>query len=216
MVSAIMNNKIRDAIKAAGMQQNEVAKLIGINEIHFSRVINKKVSLTPQMAEKLSNIKELQLEKKELLFPSLDLEIAGQFWSGTKVEMFKFDRPILKIPSAIMPGSYGINFRANKDVDTNYSLDFNQGIIYIFNSYWQKNNKIDPLCFKSVAMVERDNGDLAIGWISEPDAKNRFYFTVLHSTITMLIKIKWAAICSGTVNLKALPDIHENESMHIE
>ena len=72
-----MNNKIRDAIKAAGMQQNEVAKLIGINEIHFSRVINKKVSLTPQMAEKLSNIKELQLEKKELLFPSLDLEIAG-------------------------------------------------------------------------------------------------------------------------------------------
>ena len=65
-------------------------------------------------------------------------------------------------------------------------------------------------------MVERDNGDLLIGWISEPDSKNKFYFTVLHSTITMHIKIKWGAICSSTVNLKSLSDIHDNESMHIE
>ena len=219
MTISIMNDFLKTAIRDAGLKQKDIATDIGMDPIHFNKVLNKKASLTPKFAHQLANYKEgvLGVREQDLLFPPLDLELIGQFWSGTKVEMFQFDRPTLKIPTAIRTGSIGIVFRGNEDRDTDWRLKFGEGLCYVFNTENQRKKIKNPLGYGTINLIQRDTGDYYIGWLGKPDKNEKHMFTPMYATTTLRLKIEWNAIFEGSVNLKAAPDIMDNDSiMHIE
>lgn len=219
MPLAIMNDFLKTAIRDAGLKQKDIATDIGIDPIHLNKVLNKKAALTQKFAHQLANYKNgiLGVREQDLLFPPLDLELIGQFWSGTKVEMFQFDRPTLKIPTAIRAGSIGIIFRGNEDRDTDWRLKFYEGLCYVFHTEYQRKKMKNPLGYGTINLIQRDNGDFLIGWLSKPDKNEKHSFTPMYASTTYRLKIEWNCIFEGSVNLKAVPDIMENDSiMHIE
>ena len=64
--------ELKKRIKKSGLHQKKIAKILGINEIHLSKVMNGKASLTQKMAHNLSNISELNITEKEILYPDVD------------------------------------------------------------------------------------------------------------------------------------------------
>ena len=69
MAMNIMLLKLRKSIKNSGLQQIEIAKIIGINVIHLNKVLNGKASLTSNIVKKLENIKILHIKEHDLLYP---------------------------------------------------------------------------------------------------------------------------------------------------
>jgi plasmid maintenance system antidote protein VapI len=69
MVINIILAELRKSIKNSGLQQIEIAKIIGINVIHLNKVLNGKASLTQNMARKLANIKLLNTTEQNILYP---------------------------------------------------------------------------------------------------------------------------------------------------
>tara|TARA_R100001086_G_scaffold176799_1_gene97636 strand:+ start:132 stop:359 length:228 start_codon:yes stop_codon:yes gene_type:complete len=69
MAISIILAELRKSIKNSGLQQIEIAKIIGINVIHLNKVLNGKASLTQNMARKLANIKLLNTTEQNILYP---------------------------------------------------------------------------------------------------------------------------------------------------
>tara|TARA_B100000029_G_scaffold362325_1_gene355368 strand:+ start:1125 stop:1352 length:228 start_codon:yes stop_codon:yes gene_type:complete len=69
MAISIILSELRKSIKNSGLQQIEIAKIIGINVIHLNKVLNGKASLTQNMARKLANIKLLNTTEQNILYP---------------------------------------------------------------------------------------------------------------------------------------------------
>ena len=53
------------------MQRKKIANILGIHEIHFSKVMNGKASLTQKMAHNLASISQLHITEKEILYPDV-------------------------------------------------------------------------------------------------------------------------------------------------
>jgi len=65
----IVIRKLKIIIKESGLHQKKIAKILGINEIHLSKVMNGKASLTQKMAHNLANIDELNTTEQNILYP---------------------------------------------------------------------------------------------------------------------------------------------------
>ncbi len=61
--------KLRKSIKNSGLQQIEIAKIIGVNVIHLNKVLNGKAGLTSNIVKKLANVKILHINEHDLLYP---------------------------------------------------------------------------------------------------------------------------------------------------
>ena len=60
-------SELRKSIKNSGLQQIEIAKIIGVNVIHLNKVLNGKAGLTSNIVKKLANIKILHINEHDLL-----------------------------------------------------------------------------------------------------------------------------------------------------
>jgi|10_taG_2_1085330.scaffolds.fasta_scaffold11107_8 transcriptional regulator with XRE-family HTH domain len=69
MVKNIILVELRKSIKNSGLQQIEIAKIIGTNVIHLNKVLNGKAGLTSNIMKKLSNIRILHINEHDLLYP---------------------------------------------------------------------------------------------------------------------------------------------------
>ena len=69
MNNNIILNKLKKSIKNSGLQQIEIAKIIGINIIHLNKVLNGKAGSTSNIMKKLSNIRILYINEHDLLYP---------------------------------------------------------------------------------------------------------------------------------------------------
>ena len=198
--------KLREKMAEAGITQEILAKKININKVHLNKVLNGNASLTPSLAEKIANIQELQIPSAQtLLFPPMPLEISGQYHTNGAVELFKFDRLHIDLPS-VRPGWYGIVYRGSEDPDSSFHFKFDQGIVHIFDSKYQRLQKKDERAYNHISIIQR-SGDqnLYVGWLGYPNTKtNKHPFQLMHSTSTLYIEVDWCSILEGSVNLKAL------------
>ena len=71
MVNIILT-KLKIIFKKSGLQQKKIAKILGINEIHLSKIMNGKASLTQKMAHNLAMISELNTTEQEILYPFIE------------------------------------------------------------------------------------------------------------------------------------------------
>ena len=69
MATNIILAELRKSIKNSGLQQIEIAKIIGVNVIHLNKVLNGKAGLTSNIVKKLANIKILHINEHDLLYP---------------------------------------------------------------------------------------------------------------------------------------------------
>ena len=69
MAISIILSELRKSIKNSGLQQIEIAKIIGVNVIHLNKVLNGKAGLTSNIVKKLANIKILHINEHDLLYP---------------------------------------------------------------------------------------------------------------------------------------------------
>ena len=198
--------KLREKMAEAGITQEILAKKININKVHLNKVLNCNASLTPSLAEKIANIQELQIPSAQtLLFPPMPLEISGQYHTNGAVELFKFDRLHIDLPS-VSPGWYGIVYRGSEDPDSSFHFKFDQGLVHIFDSKYQRLQKKDERAYNHISIIQR-SGDqnLYVGWLGYPNNKtNKHPFQLMHSTSTLYIEVDWCSILEGSVNLKAL------------
>jgi transcriptional regulator with XRE-family HTH domain len=197
---------LRDKMSEIGMTQEFLAKKIGVTGVHLSKVLNGIASLTPQNAEKIANIQELQIPSAQtLLFPPQPLELSGQVFTNLPVELFKFDRLHIDLPS-VRPGWYGIVYRGASDPDSSFHFEFDEGLVHIFDSKYQRLKQKDERAYNHISIIQR-SGDqkLYVGWLGYPNIKtNKHPFQLMHSTSTLYIEIDWCSILEGSVNLKAL------------
>tara|TARA_R100001082_G_scaffold103658_1_gene74479 strand:- start:730 stop:1017 length:288 start_codon:yes stop_codon:yes gene_type:complete len=71
MVNIILT-KLKIIFKKSGLKQKKIAKILGINEIHLSKIMNGKASLTQKMAHNLAMISELNTTEQEILYPFIE------------------------------------------------------------------------------------------------------------------------------------------------
>ena len=71
MIDVVLE-KLIIIIKKSGLQRKKIAEILGINEIHFSKVMNGKASLTQKMAKNLAKISQLHITEKEILYPDIN------------------------------------------------------------------------------------------------------------------------------------------------
>lgn len=198
--------KLREKMAEAGITQEILAKKININKVHLNKVLNGNASLTPSLAEKIANIQELQIPSAQtLLFPPMPLEISGQYCTNNPVELFKFDRLHIDLPS-VRPGWYGIVYRGSEDPDSSFHFQFNEGLVHIFDSKYQRLGEKDERAYNHISIIQRSSDkQLYIGWLGHQNIKtNKHPFQLMHSTSTLYIEIDWCSILEGSVNLKAL------------
>ena len=198
--------KLREKMAEAGITQEILAKKININKVHLNKVLNGNASLTPSLAEKIANIQELQIPSAQtLLFPPMPLEISGQYHTNGAVELFKFDRLHIDLPS-VRPGWYGIVYRGSEDSDSSFHFPFNEGLVHIFDSKFQRLGKKDERAYNHISIIQRSSDQkLYVGWLGHENIKtNKHPFQLMHSTSTLYIEIDWCSILEGSVNLKAL------------
>ncbi len=60
---------LRNIIKNSGLEQKQIASIIGINVIHFNKVLNGKAVLTSKLADKLAKISIFKTNVHDLLYP---------------------------------------------------------------------------------------------------------------------------------------------------
>ena len=198
--------KLREKMSEAGITQEILARKVNINKVHLNKVLNGNASLTPALAEKIANIQELNIPSAQtLLFPPMPLEISGQYCTNNAVELFKFDRLHIDLPS-VRPGWYGIVYRGSEDPDSSFHFKFDEGLVHIFDSKFQRLGKKDERAFNHLSIVQRSSDkQLYIGWLGLPNIKtNKHPFQLMHSTSTLYIEVDWCSILEGSVNLKAL------------
>lgn len=65
---------LRKIIKDSGLQQKQIAAIIGINVIHFNKVLNGKVDFTKKLAHKLAKISILNTNEHDLLYPNYNIK----------------------------------------------------------------------------------------------------------------------------------------------
>jgi len=68
MINFVIKN-LKKIIKKSGLNQKEIAKILDIGEIHLSKIMNGKASLTQNLAYKLSKITQLHTNEHDLLYP---------------------------------------------------------------------------------------------------------------------------------------------------
>ena len=68
MINFVIKN-LKKIIKKSGLNQKEIAKILDIGEIHLSKIMNGKASLTQNLANKLSKIVPLHTNEHDLLYP---------------------------------------------------------------------------------------------------------------------------------------------------
>ena len=198
--------KLRDKMSEAGITQEILANKININKVHLNKVLNGNAALTPTMAEKIANIQELNIPSAQsLLFPPQPLEISGQYFTNLAIDLFKFDSLLIDLPS-VLPGWYGISYRGSEDKDSSFHFKFDESLIHIFDSKYQRLGQKDERAYNHLSIVQRSSDkNLYIGWLGKPNTKtNKHPFQLMHSTSTLYIEIDWCSILEGTVNLKAL------------
>tara|TARA_Y100001951_G_C11274811_1_gene261160 strand:- start:726 stop:1355 length:630 start_codon:yes stop_codon:yes gene_type:complete len=198
--------KLRDKMSEAGITQEILAKKININKVHLNKVLNGNASLTSSLAEKIANIKELQIPSAQsLLFPPQPLELSGKYHTNLPVELFKFDRLHIDLPS-VLPGWYGIVYCGQEDQHSSFHFKLEEGLVNIFDSKYQKLGKKDERAYNNISIIQRTSDQkLYIGWLGTPNIKtNKHPFQLMNSTSTLYIEIDWCSILEGSVNLKAL------------
>ena len=60
---------LRNIIKNSGLEQKQIASMIGINVIHFNKVLNGKAVFTSKLAHKLAKISIFKTNVHDLLYP---------------------------------------------------------------------------------------------------------------------------------------------------
>ena len=198
--------KLREKMLEIGMTQEVLANKLKINKIHLNKVLKNNASLTMPLAEKIANIPELEITSAQsLLYPPQPLELSGQYFSNNSVELFQFDRLHVDLPS-VRPGWYGIVYRGSQDPDSSFHFPFEDGLVQIFDSYFQKIKKKDERCYGNIGIIQRKNNkELMVGWLGHPNTKTKKHpFQLMHSTSTLYIEVDWCCVLQGSINLKAL------------
>lgn len=198
-------HRIKEILNDKGLTQEWLSKKIGINKIHLNKILNDKASLTKTLAKKISNLPEMDMSEEELMYPKLPLTIVGCYYANDRVQKYEIERPQIQMQNPIMPSWFGLFFKGNPHKEDPFYLSKDHSIVEIFDSKFQKENKIDPRGIYNNVVCCDENDIWRVGWIGELQKKSGKYpFWYNRSNVAYYFKLKWSSICMGSVNLKAL------------
>ncbi len=204
--------KLVENMKRVGLTQEVLAKKIKINKIHLNKILKGRAALTKAMAHKIANLDEIDLSEEELMYPKLPLNIIGQFYSGYKVEKYELQRPVIQLPNPVLPGWFGILHRGNKSKLSEWHFTANNSWVEIYDGKFADEKIIDPKCIHNYGIVCDDKNDWRCGYLHAKDKKSGTHaFEGIGNNTTKFLKVKWASMFIGIVNLQSLSgqlDIH--------
>ena len=199
-----MNDKLKVMIEQSSLTQKEIAAKLGTNQIHLNKVLNGKASLTTRMAKKLATIPELKTTEQDLVYPPLPLDIAGSFYVGQYVRMYKTSRPSLYVPTPIKENYFGVIFQGH-DNDSHFTLNLDEGECMVFDGWFEKHKEIDPSYLGKMNIIECPKNKLYVGWLDEKSkSTGKYGFNRLGTSSWENCEVLWASTFIQSWNLSKL------------
>lgn len=199
--------KLRNAIRQHPEKQYKIAEKLGITAPHLSRVLSGDKPLTQRLAKKITGLNEFNFNEQELLYPHLELTIAGFFHVNKKVQTYNTSRPSLYVPTPIKENYFGVIFRGH-DNNSAFNLKLNEGECMVFDGWFEKHKEIDQSYLGKMNIIECPKNELYVGWLDEKSSKTGKYgFCPLGTSAWQTCHVLWASTFIMAWNLAKLEGV---------